>query len=342
MERNLLILNYEMSRKSQVFSHQIEIATLLSRSFSSTTVVSGKAEAGLSMSGIDVRSTRWIEGKNVRNSLKFLLETLPIIVKTKNLVVFSHMTNMQSLLILPFTKIFRVKHFLWYAHASNPWSLRILSRFLDGILTSTVGSCPIANGRIFYLGQSVDPSKFHFKIFATNSISKFVHVGRFDPSKKIEEILNFISEYRIQYPNASIEIIGSPSSQSLSSYQEEVFARYESGNPWIKFTPAVARETLPVRLLEHDCFVHAFQGSLDKTLIEATLSGLPVLTLNREYERIFGPWGALGNTLSQQIAFINGLDITELQFELARRRKIASEGHSLDSWVSKVASILKN
>jgi glycosyltransferase involved in cell wall biosynthesis len=252
------------------------------------------------------------------------------------------MTNIQSLLLLPLTKLFRVRHFLWYAHASNHWSLKILGRFLDGILTSTPGSCPLTGERVYYLGQSVDPSKFKLKENTKMPIAKFVHVGRFDPSKKIDAILGFVSEYRDKNPFATIEVIGSPSSSSLAGYQQAVFDKYASFDTWVKFTPAVHRETLPNRLLQFDCFVHAFQGSLDKSLIEATLSGLPVITLNSEYERLFGPWGETGNSLQSQVEYVNRLEPGKLHSELVRRRNLASDDHSLEAWISKTSSILKN
>jgi len=340
--RDLLLINYEMSRKSQVFSHQLETAILLSKSFSSTIVISGKVEHGLAIDGVEINSSQWVEGQNLRNSFRFLRQVVPVLVRKRHLVVFSHMTNIQSLLLLPFTKVFRVKHFLWYAHASNHWSVKILGRYLDGILTSTPGSCPLKGERVFYLGQSVDPSKFKFKEDSTSPISKFVHVGRFDPSKKIESILSFMLEYRAKNPCATIEIVGSPSSSSLGSYQQAIFTQYSPRDSWVKFTPAIPRETLPGRLLQFDCFVHAFQGSLDKTLIEATMSGIPVITLNKEYERIFGPWGELGNSLQNQVEYLNQLDLGKLHTELARRRTLASEEHSLNAWISKTSSILKN
>jgi glycosyltransferase involved in cell wall biosynthesis len=340
--RNLLLVNYEMSRKSQVFSHQLETAELLSKSFSSTTVISGKVEDGLALDGVEIISSLWVEGQNLRNSFRFLRKALPVLARKKDLVVFSHMTNIQSMLLLPFTKLFRVKHFLWYAHASNHWSLKFLGRFLDGVLTSTPGSCPLNGARVYYIGQSVDPSKFKFKERTKIPIAKFVHVGRFDPSKKIDEILSFFMGYRDKNPFASIEIIGSPSSSSLGGYQQAILNQYASCDSWVKFTPAVHRETLPGRLLEFDCFVHAFQGSLDKTLIEATLSGIPVISLNSEYERIFGSWGELGNSLQNQVEYVNQLEPGKLHTELARRRTLASDEHSLEAWISKTSSILKN
>ena len=340
--RNLLLINYEMSQKSQVFSHQLEAAALLSKSFLSTTVISGKVEGGLALDGVEILSSQWVEGQNLRNIFRFFKRALPVLAREKDLVVFSHMTNIQSVLLLPFTKLFRVRHFLWYAHTSSHWSLKILGRYLDGILTSTPGSCPLTGERVYYLGQSVDPSKFKFKESTKMPIAKFVHVGRFDPSKKIDAILSFVSEYRDKNPFATIEVIGSPSSSSLAGYQQAVFDKYASFDTWVKFTPAVHRETLPSRLLRFDCFVHAFQGSLDKTLIEATLSGLPVITLNSEYERLFGPWGETGNSLQSQVEYVNRLEPGKLHSELVRRRTIASDDHSLEAWISKTSSVLKN
>ena len=99
------------------------------------------------------------------------------------------MTEVQSAVTSPFTKIFGIKHYLWYAHTSKSIYLRFSSLFVDGILTSTYGSCPIQKSNTFVIGQSIKPQQFQFHnhTLQKNKIN-FIHVGRMDPSKEIEKI----------------------------------------------------------------------------------------------------------------------------------------------------------
>ncbi len=67
-----------------------------------------------------------------------------------------------------------------------------------------------------------------------------------------------------------------------------------------------------VRLQTYDCFIHSFQGSLDKTIVEATFLGLPVITINNEYRNIFGSWNltnkGMNNSLKDEAQLLLNLE----------------------------------
>ena len=89
--------------------------------------------------------------------------------------------------------------------------------------------------------------------------------------------------------------------------------------------------------------MHAYKGSLDKTLIEATLAGLPVVTLNLEYLHIFGSWlpGNIDNvSLDTELNFLNEMDVVSRVSEVRRRQAIALSGHTLNSWAKKLSELL--
>ena len=118
-------------------------------------------------------------------------------------------------------------------------------------------------------------------------------------------------------------------------------SKYSHSYNWIKFTKSINRQEVPHFLNRKDCFIHAFQGSLDKTLIESTLCMLPVVTINSEYIKIFGSWSEKKSiTLSQEIEHLFNLSDEAINKELQRRFDIAYSNHSLDQWVSKLLKIL--
>ena len=113
---------------------------------------------------------------------------------------------------------------------------------------------------------------------------------------------------------------------------------------WLNFIPAIERKKIPDELKKHDCFVHAFQGSLDKTLVEATLAAIPVVTVNKEYLKIFGKWSN-GNsdnqiTLTSELRFILNLDATAITKEVDRRYEIARTNHDIEGWINRLANVL--
>ena len=94
--------------------------------------------------------------------------------------------------------------------------------------------------------------------------------------------INLLIKERSIYPDIELNLIGKPSVGNKSDYLHKL-SELASLHSFIHISPPVARKNLPDLLNGNDVFIHAFQGSLDKTLIEATLAGLPVITINNEY-----------------------------------------------------------
>jgi hypothetical protein len=145
--------------------------------------------------------------------------------------------------------------------------------------------------------------------------------------------------------NVKLNLIGSPSNQIQEKYAvgiKSASKAFDSGS-WIKFTNAISRENIPNFLASQDVFVHGYQGSLDKTLIEATLIGLPVVTLNQEYLQIFGSWlpGDLDSiSLATELNFLNEMDVESRLREVVRRQKLAFSDHTLIPWAKKLSDLL--
>jgi hypothetical protein len=160
-------------------------------------------------------------------------------------------------------------------------------------------------------------------------------------------IISEFSKFHNDTNQTSLTIIGTPSKKSSLDYQNSLRNNYadlvNSGS--LKFLPAIKRELLPTVLSEYDLFLHAYIGSLDKVILEATLVGVPVATLNQEYLTIFGTWSKIKNTdvnLESEISSILKLSSSEIQIDLKNRSKIASNNHSIQQWINKVQHILNN
>ena len=145
-----------------------------------------------------------------------------------------------------------------------------------------------------------------------------------------------------------LEVIGSPSSDRFKDYESNVKAEFNSEVQlgWLKFTPHILRNSLPEILQTYDCFIHSFQGSLDKTIVEATFSGLPVITINNEYRKIFGSWNltdsGTDNSLKNEAQLLLNLDGNKRQSELDRRYKVVLDQHEVTGWIERLVSILKS
>ena len=340
---NLLVLNYAMDENSQVFSHQIEVVRKLADKFNQVYVITATRGVGQVPDNVEVIISKWIEGKRFSNSLRFVRIFLKTFKKDKNIVVFSHMTEVQSFLISPFTRLCRIKHLIWYAHASRSLAMSFNRFFVNRIVTSTEGSCPYTGSKVVAIGQAIDESVFVFKQRKFAKPYRFIHVGRLDPSKRLDKIINAFTKISSNNAPHSLKIVGDVSSNRYSRYLKMLRDHVEnlSDSNDIEILKPISRKLLPGYLEDFQFFIHAFEGSLDKSIVEATMCGMPVLTLNSEYRKIFGSWsGSSSSNLEEEFASILDLDSQSLQNELNRRYEFAKSHHSFESWIENIYSLL--
>ena len=345
---NLLVINYAMDEKHQVFSHQIDLVNKLASQFDSVTVLTGHMGVCRVSDNVQVVNFKWVAGKRVSSLFRFLAIFLRAVIKNRYSVLFSHMTSTHSAFVSPITKLLRLKHYLWYAHASNGVYLRVSKLLTNGIITSTPGSCPLVGEKIYPIGQSIDKNKFEKQQQTHYPIKNLIHIGRLDPSKNIDLIIEGVESLRKNYSELTLEIVGSPSSDLYKQYSQDLISKFSLApyNSWLKFTSYIPREDLPKLLRGKDGFIHSFQGSLDKTLVEATFSGLPVISINREYLNIFGSLGSSHNyddlTLESEALVLFKMSEDDIKREVDRRYALAVSQHEVTGWVDRLVKILKS
>ena len=334
-----------MDINDRLLSHQVEIVNRLSLCYDHVYVVTGRIGEYKCPSNVTVISSGWIADARVSSALKFLKVAVLLLVKRKPIAIFSHMTEVQTALLAPISKIFKVPHVLWYAHAHKSIFLRWSNIWVSAIVTSTEGSCPIRNSKVFKIGQAIDQNKFSFSEKPEKSIRNFVHIGRFDPSKDIGLIISVIRDIRAVGMELTLTIIGEPTTpQSLIIAQQIIqSSQRDVQNGWLEFRNSIAREAVISELRNFDCFIHAYKGSLDKSILEATSIGMPVATINQEYLNDFGSWSQNSfPSLTQEVSSLLNLTPEELKLKLKTRRILLEQMHTLDVWIERLILILNN
>jgi glycosyltransferase involved in cell wall biosynthesis len=341
--KKLLLINYAMDEESSVFSHQAEAANEISNYFSEVFVLTSHVGQYPRKSNVHVMSTSWQRGRNLRNLFSFYRGFFHLL-RTKDIeVIYCHMTDVQSALIAIPAKILQIPHFLWYAHAKKSFFLKFTSKFVSGLITSTAGSLPIQNSSVKIVGQAINPQKFIFSRRANNNFDKFVHFGRLDKSKRLAEIAQILKTERITNPRVSLTLFGDASGPESELYIEKILSESgnEAGHEWLYVLPSVPRNSIGELLEVFDVFIHAYLGSLDKTVLEATFVGIPVVTANPEYLSIFGSWNPLGfDSLENEILALRSFNQMEITGLLEARRKVADSNHGLSNWALQIAEIL--
>ena len=339
-----MIINYAMDEYHPVFPHQIKIVRELSRYFEDVYVITNayKVPKVALPKHIYVCNLNWKPRQPVSNLLKLLIEFIKLIKVRRVDIVFSHMTEVHSAILAPFTKLLAIPHILWYAHKSLSKWLLWNSLFIDKIITSTRDSCPLKSKKVVAIGQSVDETVFKF---TTNrnyaKKSKWVHVGRIDPSKKIHTLIKlFLSQTKVG-SRALLDFVGESTPNNLD-YSRSLFKLRGDYPDQINFLGKKNQKEVNEILEKSDLFIHAFQGSLDKSLVEAVMNGISVVSCNHEFIKEFGSLSAPNlnatdeDLLLEEIAHFMSMSAQELAEIAAKRYEVAITRHSLSSWMRKL------
>lgn len=332
-----------MNASHPLLSHQINVVRKLSPYFRKITVLTGNTSHEIMPSNVKVISMNWVLNSPVRNASRYLLCLTRIFLGDRPDVVFSHMTEVQSLFVIPYTKIMKTPHYLWYAHKHKSFALIICRQFVTSIITSTNGSCPYSGDEVISIGQAIDFEQFFRLPQSKSNRMDLVHIGRSDPAKKIDIIIEAFTFARIQFPMLRLTIIGSPSSSENRVKLEKIKSRHQElildGS--LGFLESVERNAVPQILQNYDLFIHAYNGSLDKSILESVTAGIPVVTLNHEFRLQFGAWSDNQNSnLGDELVSCLTQDSKILVEKVKKQQQIILESHSLRNWIARLAAIL--
>lgn len=329
MRKHLLVINFSMDAKHSALSHQQEVVAKLSEHFEHVTVITGEAPTAPIPMNVEVHSIKWRVGNPVRNGVRLIIKFIRVLILNRPSVVFSHMVPIHAAITSPISRLLKVRHVLWYAHAVTPLSLRFANLFVNQVLTSTPGSCNLFSKKVTPIGQGVDSKLFEFKKRSFESLVNILYVGRTDSSKNIPEIVGAVASAKSIFPNLHLTIVGGGPALS------------ENLNlPWIQIQGRALRSELPLAYASADIFIHAFRGSLDKVLIEATLTGLPVLTENDEYQKFFKIFGIRSTPLSEQLINLLSSDTSAISKIVASNYQTALTEHELKGWITRIITLL--
>jgi glycosyltransferase involved in cell wall biosynthesis len=232
----------------------------------------------------------------------------------------------------------KMKNILWYASVSDSWAIRWADRIVDRLLTSTKLSKPFESAKYHAIGQAIQTENIKKKIGYSKTLNpKFLNVGRLDPSKEIENILVTLKS-EIMLESFTFNHFGS-STQNSGSYKKEIELIFseEISAGQIMFNGGIQYSHLINEYAEYDIFIHSFNGSLDKVLVEALASGLPVVTTNLAYKEIFGSWAKeIDASLSEELGCFLELSQDQINEVLIWQMEILKSQHSLETFPKRV------
>lgn len=332
-----------MDSSDFLLSHQLEAVTALATYFSQVEVITSRAGELKLPQNIRIHNVNWNSKHSLVSLFRFIITFTKVLAVFRPHVIFSHMTDMQASIISPIVRLLKIRHVLWYAHKTKSKYLAFANLFVNIIVTSTPGSCPISSRKVVSIGQAINPQDFTPKSKFAGQLNKFLHIGRLDPAKRTDYIVESVARMRPTYPEISLTLYGSIGNRKSKSWASDLklLSEIDDNSLWLKFLPGISRKEVPGIISSNDVFIHAYLGSLDKTLLEATFMKIPVLTENPEYLSIFGSWsGKKSPSIQEEYQSIKMLAVSEITAILDERYQLAYSYHSINHWVSRLVGIL--
>jgi glycosyltransferase involved in cell wall biosynthesis len=326
---SLVVLNYCMDSSHPSLAHQISIVIRLASKFDHVIVITTSYSGEELPDNVHVKKISWRSRSHLRNAFNLFLEFLKVYWKWRPNYTFSHMAPLSSIVVAPLTRLFKIPHALWYAHAQKTKLLILAVSLVDVVLSSTRGSFPLETRKLTLIGQGVDSSIFARQSHAKVSKFNFLYAGRMDASKNIESIVNVLAKLKSKYPEICLTLIGNGSSLIAKSFKKE----------WISTKDSVKHNLLPREFEKHGTFIHAFIGSLDKVLVEAVMMKVPVISTNPEFISGFHSYSAsmTDTCLESQINHYLHLDDRALNLIVERNYQIAINYHEMGKWIERLS-----
>jgi hypothetical protein len=96
--------------------------------------------------------------------------------------------------------------------------------------------------------------------------------------------------------------------------------------------------------LASHAFIHSCDAALDKVLLEASISKLPVVTINQEFLKFFGSWEVLVDfkeiNLGDELRALLNVNLEELNRVLDQRYQATVDHHELNGWTQRLIKVI--
>jgi glycosyltransferase involved in cell wall biosynthesis len=249
--------------------------------------------------------------------------------------VFVHMNQEYVLLGGIFWKKFGKKIFLWRNHAQGSIFTRFAVLLSDKVFCTSEQSFTAKFNKTKIMPVGVDTNMFTQRINQVKE-NTFLVLGRVDPVKRLEDIIEAVSLLKEKGIVNSVHIVGDPK-ESNRGYKVllQDIVRKKGLEQNILFFPGVPYSEASSVYGRYNLFINVTpSGSLDKTIFEAISSGLIPVVANQFFRGVL-PDGLVINNGNSEIlaeALEYAISITKsIPPDLTQVMKSISQKHSLQN-----------
>lgn len=285
--KRILIITQKIDKDDSYFGFFHDWVKLFAETCEKVTVVSLETYSYDLPSNVEVLS---LGKENLKSRFNYLKLFYKYIIGNRDKYdsVFCHMSPLYVIFGYPVWSILNKKIVLWYVHRSVDFKLHLSHILVDEVLTSTRESFGIKSNKVKYLGQAVSVDHFSNKLGERKPDGSFniITVGRITPIKRIDiaiESLALLIENKVP---AKLYIAGAPTMEGDFEYESMLQRKIKDLglDDSVVFLGPIPYKNIPKYYWDSDvCINLAPTGGLDKTVLEAMMAGLPVITSNKAF-----------------------------------------------------------
>lgn len=263
--------------------------------------------------------------------------------------VFVHMNPEYVVFAGWLWKLLGKKINLWYVHRQVNLKLRYAVLFCKNIFTVAFGSIGLRNKKVRFVGHGIDTELFKCGTEKSGvDVFKIISVGRITRIKNLDTLVKAVGFLRGKFSQKFVvELVGEPVTNDDREYKKELeeIIKNLSLQEIVKFTGVRFYGQLPDLYCQSDLLINlAPTGGLDKVVLEAMSSGLPILVCNNSFiqflggyaERLSFKYNDISELAEKIIYLLNNPD-PKLNSYL---REVVVNNHDLAKLVEKISNQL--
>lgn len=260
---------------------------------------------------------------------------------------FAHMMPLFLLLAGPILRMKRIPAVLWYAHNHRSRMLPLALAFADIAVASTKTAFPLETPKLRVVGQGIDTERFKPTPHPPKRNQlRMMTVGRISPVKDIALMLRAVQALALARPQIATEfwIVGEPLTERDREYLAECRALAGSMGiaDRVHWLDPVPFDRVHETYRQADLFLSANDNGLDKAILEAMASGLPVIAMHPAVSPPLRDFYASDeNEFRQALVHFCDLDDAARADLGLRLRAYVEREHGLPQLGAKIAGLLK-
>jgi glycosyltransferase involved in cell wall biosynthesis len=345
---NLLLLNLRVDQDDTALGFTWDWIDELAKHFDHITVVTMSRGVVPGRDNVDVLSAGQEKGwSRPRRVAEFYRQLLRALRLRRQDVCFAHMNALFLVLAGPILKLRGIPSILWYAHNHRSRLLRVAAAFADLVIASTKTAFPLETPKLRVIGQGIDTQRFRPpETRAGNGPLRLVTVGRLAPVKNIDLMMRAAKFLATARPalDFRFDIVGEPVTSRDREYVAECKALAASLGiaHHVRWCDSVPFKSVNQVYREGGIFLSANDNGLDKAILEAMASGMPVIAMHPALAEGLGEFCATDEaTFQEKLLKVSDFNEDARQRLGLQLREFIEQEHGLPRLGRVIAGLLK-